>query len=1710
MLFRASKNRFRYLSPIVSFITIWYFTFGMLPFGITDFSIPEVRAASITWVGGANGAWETGTNWSGGVVPTASDDVTISSTTGNIIVTLSSGQTANFSSLTVGGDGTYFVTTTFIGNVGTAVSSTIDNHGVINQANTTTQALSGNMTILSGGVLTHVGNSTAVTTSVDFSMANLTLISGARITAQGKGYTGGANQTTGNGPGAGIGVDGLGTGGGYGGPGTKSNFAETAGGPSYGTTSTPDMHAGSGGGGGYYTSGGNGGGIIKMVVSGTALINGTINADGNNGKAACGASPTGGAGGGSGGGIRLETLIFSGSGSITAKGGIGGNNASGCGAGSGGGGRLLILADTYSFVGTTSVAGGDSPANNVPDGGVGSLERTPQAPAGHYANTNAAQSGSTNPTLLTTTTPSFSAVFNDVDSSDTTALAQIQVSTSSDFSSITHWDSGSSGTSITSCNNETRCQDIKFGYFGTAPSTTLSLADDTDENSQTVYYWRLRYFDAAGGAGPFSTTTNTFTLLDTPNEPTSLSASSITASAATLSWTDNSSIESGYSLEASSDLRTFSTASTTVTSTISVSTSSLSVDTRYIYRVRATNSVGNSTYTTSSIFYTLANTAGTPTGVAASVSSITITIDTNSNPTSTKYSLYNSTTGNYLAADGSSTASPVYQTTSTWGSSFAATGLSPNTSYQFVAVSRNGDNVNTATSSASTAAYTLANAPTSLTVATTGVAGQLQLSWSANSNPAGTSYYVEETSNSSISSGYITDTTHTFSGLTAGQTYTFQVKARNAATIDTSYSSSVSANVPSTSGSAAPASSAPSAPAAPAAPFGETLPDVLIEDFAPTGLIKIVSAQGGNINILSEADLSSPHQVKTYSDVVPVQSSDTSLDLTSPFTLNFSFALNKHPLDASLSGKDKAILSKKGAYTLGYTTNINSGLCFTLNNGTKVCDHIFERSPNMVSVQKKYDYRITWSGSVLDFYDQNQKVDTTPITSLPTSHEPLVIGGSRTEYQPQKFAYSFYPATIYDLRVSSEPLLIYTNSRDIKLKIDSSYAEQLALKESNESPSADFSSVSFDSVSSELNWTLQGTDGKKCVNARFNSQKKKYKYDTYACVILDMTKPSADFSFEPGLKDSTGQLTKKPRIYGVSDPDAQVTITKVLKQASLSSLNPSIQEPSFLKTGVTLLAGDNSTTINLKANKDGTWSYPFPDGTPPGIYTFTVETKDLAGNTSTPTTKDVSLASSGTTPKPVAPVIPPEEPKEKPVDEPVIPPEEPTEPVNEPIDEPTEPVIPKEEPKKPLEKPIAKPKPQPLLDPLNPDNINPDNTNPNNINPNSNPNINTNGESNNASTQIALGTGSSGSNNTESGNTQTDNSLSSNPLFLKLTGFSTPTELLKATRTILNKPGVQKANVRVAVPTLAAVGIANVSVGFQLPQLLNLLRYLFGQPTMLLRRRKQKSWGVVYNGFTKLPLDLATIRLIDATTNKVVSSQVTDFHGRYFLAVNEGTYRLEIMKPGFSGFSEHLKDKEEDTTYLNLYHGESFSPKEHEFDLHYNIPLDPVLEHKPTTRILRDHLRAKIQFALSLTGMGASILSFVVTPKPGTAFFILLHLTVFFIFYTLAHQKLPKTWGTIRSLVTKSPLGQVVVRVFDSGYNKLVNTTVSDGKGRYAVLVGPSVFYVTYEKKQSPLLDFSPHKTKGMGGLIRRDEMMGEEKKSPKDALPKTIDNNKK
>ncbi len=83
-----------------------------------------------------------------------------------------------------------------------------------------------------------------------------------------------------------------------------------------------------------------------------------------------------------------------------------------------------------------------------------------------------------------------------------------------------------------------------------------------------------------------------------PAAPTGLAASAVTSTQINLSWVDNATNETGYSIERSvGTSTTYAEIATTAAGVNTYANTGLTPSTQYNYRVRAFNSAGNSAYT---------------------------------------------------------------------------------------------------------------------------------------------------------------------------------------------------------------------------------------------------------------------------------------------------------------------------------------------------------------------------------------------------------------------------------------------------------------------------------------------------------------------------------------------------------------------------------------------------------------------------------------------------------------------------------------------------------------------------------------------------------------------------------------------------------------------------------------------------------------------------------------------------------------------------------------------------------------------------------------------------------------------------------------------------------------------------------------------------------------------------------------------------------
>ena len=117
------------------------------------------------------------------------------------------------------------------------------------------------------------------------------------------------------------------------------------------------------------------------------------------------------------------------------------------------------------------------------------------------------------------------------------------------------------------------------------------------------------------------------------------------------------------------------------------------------------------------------------------------------------------------------------------------TGLSAGATYYFkIWALDNYGNEGTVTD---TSGNTLALIPSNLTL-TIDSSTQISASWQANGNPAGTEYYCNNLT-AGTNSGWTTGTSWSSTNLLPGSSYSFEVKARNAALTQTNYSDAVNA-----------------------------------------------------------------------------------------------------------------------------------------------------------------------------------------------------------------------------------------------------------------------------------------------------------------------------------------------------------------------------------------------------------------------------------------------------------------------------------------------------------------------------------------------------------------------------------------------------------------------------------------------------------------------------------------------------------------------------------------------------------------------------------------------------------------------------------------------------------------------------------------------------------------------------------------------------
>ena len=173
---------------------------------------------------------------------------------------------------------------------------------------------------------------------------------------------------------------------------------------------------------------------------------------------------------------------------------------------------------------------------------------------------------------------------------------------------------------LTTLNNEIGFKiQRKQGATGTyaeiaTPGANVTTYTDNDGAllDGTQYYYKVCATNSAGDSA-YSNEANGITPLAAP---TALTATAVSSSQISLTWTDNSVTETGYKIEQSPvDNLHYTQIATVGPNVTSYTDTGLSEGTKYYYRVRAYNAIATSAYSSEKNATTLSNIPAAPSGL---------------------------------------------------------------------------------------------------------------------------------------------------------------------------------------------------------------------------------------------------------------------------------------------------------------------------------------------------------------------------------------------------------------------------------------------------------------------------------------------------------------------------------------------------------------------------------------------------------------------------------------------------------------------------------------------------------------------------------------------------------------------------------------------------------------------------------------------------------------------------------------------------------------------------------------------------------------------------------------------------------------------------------------------------------------------------------------------------------------------------------------
>lgn len=178
----------------------------------------------------------------------------------------------------------------------------------------------------------------------------------------------------------------------------------------------------------------------------------------------------------------------------------------------------------------------------------------------------------------------------------------------------------------------------------------VNTYSNTGLTASTSYWYKVRAYNANGNSG-YSNMATATTSAATLAAPANLVATINSRSQITLSWTDNTSNESGFYIERAPSGGSFTQVASVGANVVSYVNTGLATGTAYQYRIRAYNGSGNSAYSSTVTATTHSNLSLSGTASAQSEQSGNLTANAKDNSTTTRWCASSATMSQWWKID---------------------------------------------------------------------------------------------------------------------------------------------------------------------------------------------------------------------------------------------------------------------------------------------------------------------------------------------------------------------------------------------------------------------------------------------------------------------------------------------------------------------------------------------------------------------------------------------------------------------------------------------------------------------------------------------------------------------------------------------------------------------------------------------------------------------------------------------------------------------------------------------------------------------------------------------------------------------------------------------------------------------------------------------------------------------------------------------------